>query len=125
MKTHTLPSTLGPREIAAIEEYLRRLREQWPDRIAHVWLYGSTARGEAGLESDIDLLVVARTEDWEFEKALNRIALEVDLAYGVVLSDHLVNLARFRQMAVRQEPLYHSIERDGIDLWSRELQPTI
>ena len=115
---------LVPNERLALEEYLRRLRQQFADRIVHVWLYGSKARGDSEPQSDIDLLVVTRADGWEFEKIMNRLALEVDLAYDVVLSDHLVDIDRFNQMTARQEPLYHSIQRDGFDLWTTELPQT-
>jgi hypothetical protein len=54
----------------ALEEFLRRLKEQavW-QRIAKVVLYGSVLRGDAGEESDIDVLLVvqqtyARWKKW-------------------------------------------------------------
>lgn len=123
MTTATLPS-LAPNELSALVEFVRRLREKFAERIAHVWLFGSKARGDSGPESDIDLLVVTRADGWEFEKQVNRLALDVDLSYDVVLSDHMIDIDRFRQMAARQEPLYKNIQREGIDLWTTELQPT-
>ena len=123
MTTATLPS-LAPNELSALAEFVRRLREKFAERIAHVWLFGSKARGDSGPESDIDLLVVTRADGWEFEKQVNRLALDVDLSYDVVLSDHMIDIDRFKQMAARQEPLYKNIQREGIDLWTTELQPT-
>lgn len=115
---------LASNERLALNEYLARLRQQFAEKIVHVWLYGSKARGDSGSEADIDLLVVTQADGWEFEKKVNRLAVEIDLAYDVVLSDHLVDIDRFKQMAARHEPLYHSIQRDGVDLWTMELQPT-
>jgi predicted nucleotidyltransferase len=117
-------SHLAPHEISALADFVQRLRLAWPDQIVHVWLFGSKARGDSGPESDMDVLIVAVNGGWGFEKSLTRIALEIDLIYGVVLTDHVVDTARFQQMAARQEPLYHSVQREGIDLWSMELQPT-
>jgi predicted nucleotidyltransferase len=117
-------SNLALHEIAALAEYIRRLRQKWPERIAHVWLFGSKARGDGGPESEIDLLIVAADDGQDIDRNISRLTVEVDLAYGVVLSDHVVGIERFRQMAAWEEPIYHSIQRDGIDLWSMELQPT-
>jgi predicted nucleotidyltransferase len=117
-------SNLALHEIAALAEYIRRLRQEWPERIAHVWLFGSKARGDGGPESDIDLLIVAADDGQDIDRNISRLTVEVDLAYGVVLSDHVVGIERFRQMAAWEEPIHHSIQRDGIDLWSMELQPT-
>ena len=111
-------------EREALAEYVQRLRERWADRIAHVWFFGSKARGEGGPESDLDLLVVTQTEDLDLEVEIARVTVEIDLLYGVVLSDHFVGIERFRQMEAWEEPIYHSLQRDGIDLWAMELLPT-
>lgn len=125
MTTPTALPILAPNDLAALSEFIRQMRERFSQKIIHVWLFGSKARGEKNPESDIDLLIVARDDEWEFEKSVTRIATQIDLAHNVVLSDHIVDLNRFKQMESRGEPLYHSIMREGVDLWTMELQPTI
>jgi predicted nucleotidyltransferase len=51
-----------------IDEMVRRIVARFdPERII---LFGSAARGEAGLDSDVDLLVVMRVEGSRREKAV-------------------------------------------------------
>jgi predicted nucleotidyltransferase len=51
---------------ARLSEDERQVIERWIDRLSSeldlesVWLFGSRARGEAGEDSDIDLLVITR-----------------------------------------------------------------
>lgn len=87
-----------------------------------MWLFGSKVRGDSGSESDIDLLIVVDDYNWPLEKDITRLTTWTDYTYGVVLSDHVISVARFKQMAARGEPLYHSLEREGIDLWTLEPQ---
>ena len=111
-------------ERAVLAEFLSRLREQCGDRIAHVWLFGSKARGDSDEESDVDLLIVARNGDDALEKAVGEIAYELSLEHGVLLCEHVISTWRFAQMHARQEPLYKNIVREGVDLWASETAPT-
>jgi predicted nucleotidyltransferase len=115
---------LPERERAALTDFIGRLRRQFSADLIHsVWVFGSTIRGTADEESDIDLLIVMHDYTWELEKAITRLAVEVDLAHDVVLSDHVIDRARYAQMASQGVPLYHNIREEGIDLWQIETQP--
>ncbi|MFQ5857520.1 MAG: nucleotidyltransferase domain-containing protein [Anaerolineae bacterium] len=125
MKGNEPLQRLSGRDREALVDFVARLRRQFNhDNIRHVWVFGSKIRGEAEPDSDIDLLIVVHDYDWTLEKVMTRVAVETDLAHDVVLSDHIVNAERYAQMVTRNEPLYRSIEREGVDLWKAELQPT-
>lgn len=68
---------------SAILRALRMLRAAAPD--ATVMVYGSYARGDAGKESDLDLLVVKnrvrhrRIETADLRRAVNRLGIPCDL----------------------------------------------
>ena len=65
-----------------IESILHHLseapRDRYRERFVGLWLYGSLARGDAGLESDIDVLLILTQSE--------RPALEVD-RYADILAD--------------------------------------
>lgn len=52
---------------AEARAYAARLRQDFPD--ARVFLYGSVARGDFNLHSDIDLLIVAALPEHPLERA--------------------------------------------------------
>jgi predicted nucleotidyltransferase len=70
-----LASRTGPTAARAITRMARRLARQFrPDRII---LFGSHARGDAGPDSDIDLLVVLPLKNPRREKAALELAMRL------------------------------------------------
>jgi uncharacterized protein (UPF0332 family)/predicted nucleotidyltransferase len=124
MRDHPRLRHLTPHERDVLAEFLSRLREQYGDRIAHVWLFGSKVRGDSDEESDVDLLIVARDGDDALQKVIGEIAYELSLEHGVLLCEHVISTWRFAQMRARQEPIYKNIVREGVDLWASETAPT-
>ena len=106
-------------------ELVTRLHENFSHIIRHILLFGSKVRGSSSTESDIDLLIVVEEYDWALEKEITRLVTQTDYAYEVILSDHIISNARFKQMAARREPLYRTLEVEGIDLWMLEPQSII
>jgi len=53
--------------------FARLLRENLKEGIVSVVLYGSTARGRVGPDSDIDILIVARNLPEEYHRRINLI----------------------------------------------------
>jgi uncharacterized protein (UPF0332 family)/predicted nucleotidyltransferase len=124
VRSHPRLRHLASHEHVLLAEFLSWLQEKWGDRIAHVWLFGSKARGDSDAESDVDVLIVAHDADDALREAVGDVAYDLSLAHGVLLCEHVVSAWRFAQMRARQEPLYRNISREGIDLWALESIPT-
>ena len=117
MPDHPRLHHLTSHEWDVLSEFLSWLREQFGDRIAHVWLFGSKARGDFDEESDVDLLIVTHDGDDALGKAVGEMAYDLSLEHGVLLCEHVVGAWRFAQMSARQEFIYKNIVREGVDLW--------
>ncbi|PWR73392.1 nucleotidyltransferase domain-containing protein [Methanospirillum stamsii] len=70
----------------AISRYISRVREIFGESICQVLLFGSYARGEAGPESDIDLLVITTDPGWDTEYRLITMGYQIFSETGVMLS---------------------------------------
>jgi predicted nucleotidyltransferase len=100
-------------------ELIRRLREglsQWPDLVG-AWLFGSVARGDAGQDSDIDLLIVAddlRSSD--LHARLSQLHADVRLWTGndLQLVEH--SMKSWQKLVRAKNPLVEAIRQDGISL---------
>jgi len=77
---------ISERRRKAVEEFVRRALDKYGDRIESIILFGSVARGEAGEESDIDILVVTKKEDFRLRRMLIEIAFDILLDTGENIS---------------------------------------
>ena len=108
----TLPDHLPPAVRAALTDALAALLGLYGDRLRHVVLFGSQARGDAHHESDVDVLVVLDGEvDYiaEVRRMLEvkRVALE---RYEVLLSLKPVPLATYQNHG---HPLMINVHQEG------------
>lgn len=99
---------------------IERLREElgeWPE-LAGAWLFGSTARGDGGPDSDVDLLVVseATTESHEWTEATSRLRERIGLWTGneVELIEH--TKTSFAALVRGSNPLVDTVRTEGIPL---------
>jgi predicted nucleotidyltransferase len=113
---------LAPHEIGALDQFVDRLRKRFDGAIRHVWLFGSKARGDAHAEADIDLLIVVEDDSGHFQNEVDALAVDINLQFDVVLSDHMMSVEQYRRLQAWEEPIYSDIQRDGIDLWALDIR---
>ncbi len=96
------------------EDFARRLKARYGDRIERIILFGSVARGQHRDDSDVDLLVVTRDASWAFRIQLASEATEVLMRDGVYISAKPVEPARFKKM---ETTLFgQNVRREGLVL---------
>jgi uncharacterized protein (UPF0332 family)/predicted nucleotidyltransferase len=117
-------ATLEPAERRALERAVAALRAELGGGLVGVWLYGSRARGDPGLEdSDIDVLVIAR--DAVPEERLRELMTAAADAEGANPFAFSVFAHDLRWVAEERaiESLYlREIEHDGILLAGAEIR---
>ena len=100
-------------------ELIRRLRDQlaeWPD-LTGAWLFGSVARGDAGRDSDIDLLVVAHDLDAnDLADRLARLGSDVRQWTGNDLQVVEHDPRSWQMLVEAGNALVDQLRRDGISL---------
>ncbi|HUF37697.1 MAG TPA: nucleotidyltransferase domain-containing protein [Anaerolineales bacterium] len=107
-------SGLDDRESRAILDLIERLNEVYPDQVGDILLYGSKARGDSSPDSDIDLLVLMKTDDRAMRRGILQLAARVSLEHDVILSMMVMSEARWGEHAGLS--LYHNILRDSREL---------
>jgi predicted nucleotidyltransferase len=104
---------LGSAEHAALEEAVRLLKTRFP--VERVILFGSKARGDAGPESDLDLLVLTTRElSWREQDSLVDSLFDIQLAHDVLLSPLAVARQDWENGPYKVLPIHAEVERDGI-----------
>lgn len=98
------------------EQVIRNLAHQFKSEWgAHrVVLYGSASRGMLVEDSDIDLMVVLPTVDWEVEKRLGGLAFDAGLEINRVISTLCFSVEELEHGPMRASPLIHNIQSEGV-----------
>lgn len=113
MSTH-LDSEGRHRQAAAA--FVERVRERSLSDVESIYVFGSTARGEAaGLSSDVDVLVVlADDAEPTLEDELRDLAYDVMLEYGPVVEIHPVSASAFARKLDADHPFVRRVVSEGV-----------
>lgn len=100
-------------------EYAQRLASCLGGDLLRVSLFGSRARGEGGLRSDFDLMVVLRRASGSNREVVHRLATEVELEhdYAIDLSTKITDEERFERLRNSSVPFWRDFNRDEKVLW--------
>ncbi len=93
-----------------LEEFSKRVKHEYGDKILDIILYGSAARGEPGEESDIDVAVVFSGDTFDAWKRISAIAFDVLLETGYYIS---VQILEPRDLK-RNTPYIKSVLDEGV-----------
>jgi predicted nucleotidyltransferase len=93
----------------AFEEFAAAVQDAFGERIHEIILYGSTARGEATEQSDVDVLVVFN--DTERPKELYGLAFDIGLEHGVVITPHVQTKDHFESR--QDHPFLKNVLSEG------------
>jgi uncharacterized protein len=112
----TIPVHLTDHDRLAVQQLGARLAVELGENLVDLVLFGSRARGDASLDSDIDVLVVLSESNWPVEHRVLMIASRLSLECDVILNPYLVSQERWAWMQRIQHPLLRSISSEGIPL---------
>ena len=107
---------LQDNERRALADYVGRLLAAEGQRIQNVFLFGSKARGDANVDSDLDVLVIVDCYDSQTDHLVTKTAARVSLEYDTLLNTHIVAADRWDQMRRWSATLWRQVERDGVPL---------
>jgi predicted nucleotidyltransferase len=106
--------TLTPAETVWLHAYRKLLETQFPEDVAEISIFGSKARGEAHLDSDLDVLVVIRDGDWHRKEALTCPGYDLAIGTEVVPSLHVYTVAEWEQLRTHASVFREVVERDRV-----------
>ncbi len=96
-----------------LQEIKQSLSELYQDQLEAIILYGSQAREDAKEFSDIDILVILKSEInpyHEIDKTSQKIS-EICLSHDVVISRHFISSEKFQN---ENTPFFYNVKKEGI-----------
>lgn len=101
----------------AIEMLARTLRVHYGAALYNVIVFGSVARGAAGDQSDVDILVVLdqvwKHTDWKTEREIRSLAYPIELEENVVFDLKVVDRASLSGLR-GHTPFMERVLSDGV-----------
>jgi predicted nucleotidyltransferase len=111
-----LSELLATNELQATQEFVERLFGRYPDRICQTVLFGSKARGDSRDWSDIDILIIVDSEEWQFKHTISNLAADISLEFDVLIGPRVISEERWARMGRDGFGLYRNIAAEGIPL---------
>ena len=110
-----LDKTLDKNTIKAVLACRDTVRRSYAD--ARIVLYGSQVRGQAGPESDLDLMVLLNDQvSSEITRSIRDMLYEVGLENDLVISVIVRGLDTWNSPIWQATALYKEIDREGIEV---------
>ena len=107
---------LTDKEQQVATEFAQEMHKRFDGQVVSIVLFGSRARGEASLDSDMDVLVIVSDASPAIRRAIRYLAVEVWLKHGIYLSTRVWSQAHWHHLAELETLLYRNVCRDGIRL---------
>jgi predicted nucleotidyltransferase len=105
---------MSEQENSILIEFKRRIEKRYPGEIARIMIYGSKARGDATEESDIDVLVVSRFDDWKKADAIRAIGYSLDIEIGSKLSIQVLPEKHLDHLRAEGFQFIENVDREGV-----------
>ena len=107
-------TALNAREQRWMNGYREALAVQHPGAVEQILIYGSKARGDAGPESDLDILLIVKNQAAARKCSLRRIGYLLAAGTDVVPSIMAYTRREWQQRKQSGSPFRRAVERDGV-----------
>lgn len=101
-------------EKKALDRIAANLRVRFPEKISAAYAFGSRVRGDHGVWSDFDLLVVVREKTPALEAEIIGLIVEEERQAGLSFSPVVKDTRAFEREKGLQTPFYENLVREGV-----------
>ena len=94
------------------EEFASKIREKLDE--ASIIVYGSRARGDNELFSDMDICIIVNELNKKIREIIFTIAWEIGFKENVVIVPLIFEKKEWEESPMLESPIYKNIQREGV-----------
>lgn len=107
---------LAPEERAWLDAYRKALADQFPGLVEEILIFGSKARGEAGPDSDLDVLIILGEGDNKRKREVRHLGHSLAVVSEAVPSIMVYSREEWLSREKSGSPFYRAVMRDSVRL---------
>lgn len=111
-----MPLALTEKEKFVLNKFRKATEKAIGDDLVEIKMFGSKARGDARKDSDIDILVITRSDDWHISDVIYGIATDIFLEDEIYLSSKVINNKKYNHLFKMKNPFIKNVIREGINI---------
>lgn len=97
-----------------LQEFVKRVKERYGDKVEKIILFGSYARGEAREDSDIDVLIITKKEDFRLRRGILGLAFDLLFETREYISPKVISKDDYEHLIDIQTSFIKNVIEDGI-----------
>lgn len=102
-----------------IEQYVQGIQSIYGDHLKQVILYGSYARGDYRVDSDIDIMILLDLNDFElktYRHQLSEFTYDFNMDHDLDIKPIAKSEAHFNMWVINY-PFYANVRKEGVNLY--------
>lgn len=109
---------LSSKEKEILKSFVEYLNKILPGEINKIVLYGSKARGDFHLDSDMDILILVKDKKKVDRDKIYDFVLDSELEHGIDISVNIYEIEQFSKLVALNAPFATNVIREGETLWT-------
>jgi predicted nucleotidyltransferase len=107
---------LNTSERQGVSVFVKKIKQLLGLSLLEIRIFGSKVRGDFDAESDIDILLVIRDEDWHIREDISKITADINLEYGCNISSVIYTQEEHEKNKYFRTLFIQEVEKEGVPI---------
>ena len=99
-----------------LRQFKTIITTKFPGEISEILIFGSKARSDSKEDSDVDILVITESEDWNLMRSIRDIAYDLELENEVILSIQIFSKSYTEFLRSFRSQFINNVDRESVVL---------
>jgi len=107
---------LNKKETKVVKEFSDKVKDLLKNNLIDIRLFGSKVRGDYTENSDIDILLVMKTKNWDLIDKIYDILIDIEIEHNSQISLKIFSEAEFKRIKDYETFFYKNVAKEGVPL---------